>query len=90
MFTVLKKSAAKLFNQSYKKLNPKTTGVGQFDPPTPSPPPDCAFSKNVSSKERLKPWFVLTFNIIISHIFPENTLKFLKRFRRYEEILCQY
>ena len=35
----------------------------------------CGFSKNVSSKERMKPWFFVTFNTIISHIFPENFIK---------------
>ena len=38
---------------------------GQFDPP-------CGFSKNVFSKDGVKSWFFVTFNIIISHIFPEN------------------
>ena len=42
---------------------------GQFDPPP------CGFSKNVSSKERVKPWFSVTFNIIISHTFPENFIE---------------
>ena len=41
---------------------------GQFDTP-------CGFSKNVSSKERAKPWFFVTFNIIIRHIFPENFIE---------------
>ena len=35
----------------------------------------CGFPKNVSSKERIKPWFFVTFNIIISHIFPENFIE---------------
>ena len=35
----------------------------------------CGFSKNVSSKERVKLWFFVTFNIIISHIFPENFIE---------------
>ena len=35
-------------------------------------PPFVFFSKDVSSEERLKPCFFVTFNIIISHIFPEN------------------
>ena len=34
--------------------------------------PTCGFSKDASSIERVKPWFFVTFNIIISHIFPEN------------------
>ena len=51
-----------------KFLNPKAAGGRQLDPP---PSPQCGFSKNISSKGRVKPWFILTFNIIISHIFPE-------------------
>ena len=54
-------------------INPKTAGRGeggQFDPP-----PHCGFSKIVSSKERLKPWFFATFNIILKHIFPENFIE---------------
>ena len=35
---------------------------GQFDPP-------CGFSKNASSKERMKPLVFVTFNIIISQKF---------------------
>ena len=35
----------------------------------------CGFPKNVSSKERIKPWLFVTFNIIISHIFPENFIE---------------
>ena len=52
-------------------INPKrTSGVGgQFDLLP------CGFSKNVSSKERVKRWFFVTFNIIIRHIFPENFIK---------------
>ena len=34
--------------------------------------PLCDFSKDVSSKQRVQPYFFVTFNIIISHIFPEN------------------
>ena len=71
-----------------QKLTLKRLG-GQFDPPTPTPTL-CGFSKNLSSKERLKPWFFETFNIIISGIFPEISLKFLKSFRKYEEFFCQY
>ena len=39
---------------------------GQFQSPS------CEFSKTVSSKKRVKPWFFVTFDIIIRHIFPEN------------------
>ena len=31
--------------------------------------------ERVSSKERVKPCFFVTFNIIISHIFPENFIE---------------
>ena len=50
-------------------FNPKTAGGSQFDPPL------CGFSKNVSSKERVKPWFFATFDIIIRHVFPENFIE---------------
>ena len=41
---------------------------GQIDLP-------CGFSKNVFSKGRVTLWFFVTFNIIISHIFPENFIE---------------
>ena len=43
-------------------------GWGQFDTP-------CGFTKNVSSKERIKPWFFVTSNFIINDIFPENLIE---------------
>ena len=49
-------------------LTLKQLGEGQFNPP-------CGFSKNVSSKEKVKPCFFVTFNIIISHIFLENFIE---------------
>ena len=39
-------------------------------------PPPCGFLKNVSSIERVEPWFFVTFNIILKHIFPENFIEF--------------
>ena len=57
-------------------LNPKKAGEEegggrlQFDPHL------CDFSKIASSKEREKPWFFVTFNIILRHIFPENFIEF--------------
>ena len=36
----------------------------------------CGFSKIVSSKKRVTPWFFVTFNIILRHIFPENFIEF--------------
>ena len=47
-------------------LNPKTAGVGGGS----------GFSKNVSSNERVKLWFSVTFNIILKHFFPENLIEF--------------
>ena len=41
----------------------------------------------VSKKERVKPWFFVTFNIIISTFFLKISLEFLKLFRSYEEFL---
>ena len=35
----------------------------------------CDFSKNVFSIERAKPLFFLTFNIALTHIFPENFIE---------------
>ena len=53
-------------------INPKTAGGGGVNLiPTP-----CGFSKNVSSKEREKPWFFVTFNIILRQIFPEKFIEF--------------
>ena len=40
----------------------------------PSPP--CGFLKNLSSTGRLEPWFFVTFNIILKHIFHENLIEF--------------
>ena len=34
------------------------------------------FPRNVSSKERVKPWLFVTFDIILRHIFPENFIEF--------------
>ena len=49
-------------------------GCGGLDlPPVVDPPPPCGFSKNVSS--RVKPWFFVTFNITVGHIFPENFIE---------------
>ena len=41
-------------------------------PPYPQSPHALWFSKNVFSRERLKPCFFVTFKIIKSHIFPAN------------------
>ena len=35
----------------------------------------CNFFKTVFSRERVKPWFFVTFDIIIKHIFPENLIE---------------
>ena len=32
----------------------------------------CNFYRNISSRKRVKPCFFVTFNLIISPIFPEN------------------
>ena len=41
-------------------------------------PSSCVFLKNISSNERMKPWFFVTFNIIISHVFPKNSIEHLQ------------
>ena len=38
-------------------------------------PHPCCFFKNVSSKERVKLWFLMAFNIMISDMFPENFIE---------------
>ena len=38
--------------------------------------PPCDFSKNALSKEKVKPWLFVTFNIILRHIFPDNIIEF--------------
>ena len=50
--------------------NPKKAGLVNLIPPP------CGFSKAAFSRERVKPWFFVTFNIIIRHIFPENFIEF--------------
>ena len=39
-------------------------------------------NKNVSSKKRVKPWFFMTFNIIISHMFRENFIEIPEVFQK--------
>ena len=53
-------------------LNPKTTLGGKWGVQHP-----CGFLKIVSSKQIVKPWFFVTFKIIIRHIFPENFIEIL-------------
>ena len=61
----------KFFITQGADFNPKTAGRGgQFDLPP------YGFSKNVSSKEGVKPSFFVTSNIILKHIFPENFVEF--------------
>ena len=42
-------------------------------------------------EREVKPWFSVTFKIIISHIFSENFIEAPKSFRRYEDFIrpCQ-
>ena len=49
-------------------LYPKMTSGSQFDLP-------CGFLKIVSSKQRMRPWFFVTFKIIIRYIFPKNFIE---------------
>ena len=63
-----------LFAISYLTLTLKRMGRGGEEGSI-LPPPPCGFLKNVSSKERVKPWSFFTFNIIIRHIYPENFIE---------------
>ena len=47
-------------------INPKTAAEG-----VNLTPPPCGFFKIVSTKQRVKPGFFVTFKIIIRDIFPE-------------------
>ena len=61
--------------EAQQKINPKTGGWRRwfhFD----TPPPLCCFSKNVSSKERVKPYLFVTLNTILRYIFPKNSIEF--------------
>ena len=60
----------KLIHTSFLTL--KRLGGVQIDPPP------CGFSKNVSSKDRVKPCFIVAFNITLKRIFPENFIGFSK------------
>ena len=55
------------FNEYFwDNLTPKRLGC-QLDPCS-----SCSFSRNMFSREEVKPWFFPTYNIIINHAFPEN------------------
>ena len=55
-------------------------------------PPHCSFSKNAFFRETMNPWFFVTFNIIISHIFSENfiVIRQVVQNRSYEDFLLRY
>ena len=55
-------------------LNPNLPGGVKLTPPLH--PLSCGFLKNVSSIERMEPWFFVTFNIILKLIFPEDFIEF--------------
>ena len=61
-------SCAVTFVGSYRFVNFKKAGAGQFASHR-------GFSKNVSSKERVKPCSLVTFYMIIIHIFLENLIE---------------
>ena len=73
-----------LYSQYFLKLTLKQLGEGQSD----SSP--VVFRKVCLLKRGWNPGSFVTFNIIVSHIFPENLLKLLKSFRRYEGFPWQY
>ena len=35
----------------------------------------CGFTKNITSNQKVKPWFFVTFDIIIIHIFPDSFIE---------------
>ena len=57
-----------------KLNNTLTVNFSQFNFSQFDPPP-CGFFKNAPFKQSVKPWFFVTFNIIVSHIFLENFIE---------------
>ena len=64
---------------SHSLLTLKSLVGGKFDLLPP-----CDFSKNVSSRERVKLWVFVTINVIISHFFPENFIEIPQVVQGYE------
>ena len=64
-----KKRSCKLSRLTLNILRILSMIIRQFDP-------HCDFSKNVSSKDRVRPSFFVTFNINLKHIFPKNFIEF--------------
>ena len=65
------------------KLNLKTArGKGEGEGVNLTPPSTAVVFKKVSFKEKVKPWFFVTFNIILRHIFPENFIDFSQVLRK--------
>ena len=50
--------------------------------------PLCGFFKNVSSREKETPWFLVIFDIIISHIFPENFIEIFRVVQKISAFPC--
>ena len=61
---------------SHFYLNPVPKWKSYVYHPLTSPSPPCGFLKNVSSIEMVEPWFFVTFNIILKHIFSQNFIEF--------------
>ena len=75
-------SISKCKKEGTRELHFNLKKAGGIGLTTPAPPP-CSFSKNVFPRERVKPHFFVTFNIIISLSFLKILLRFLKSFRRF-------
>ena len=65
--TILKRNPGENSWNRAKKLSK----FRQFDPP-------CGFFKNVFFRESVKPVFFVTFDIILSHIFPKNFIEIIQ------------
>ena len=55
-----------------------------------APLPPCGFSKNVSSKERMKAVFFMSFNIIKSCIFLESLIETLHVVQKLWRVFCEF
>ena len=69
---VIEKCSASDCSQIHRAILAQMPGGGSYWPPAPPPP----LWFVVSSKEKVKPRFFVTFNIILKHVLPENFIEF--------------
>ena len=75
-FNKIKSIDTSISNQNNSNFTKTRVFGDRLNPNTPEEGGSNRFLKNVSSTERVEPWFFVTFNIILKHIFPENFIEF--------------